>query len=205
MAREIRPALITLDILLPDMNGFTLLERLKEDSQTAHIPVIVVSVVPEREKGIQLGVVDYLDKPIDEGRLIELVRRVSHRRGVILVVDDDRDNLSLMREALRRHGFSVQTTGQGKRAIQIARETHPALILLDLRLRDVDGYQVLRNLKSDPRTRDIPVVMMSGSATDEELKEQRALALGAVRFLAKPFAIDDFVRGISALVHPATA
>lgn len=205
MAREIRPALITLDILLPDMNGFSLLERLKEDSQTAHIPVIVISVVPEREKGMQLGVVDYLDKPIDEGRLIELVRRVSHRRGVILVVDDDRDNLSLMREALRRHGFSVQTTGQGKRAIQIARETHPALILLDLRLRDVDGYQVLRNLKSDPRTRDIPVVMMSGSATDEELKEQRALALGAVRFLAKPFAIDDFVREISALVHPATA
>lgn len=205
MAREIQPSLMTLDILLPDMDGFTLLEQLKKDPQTAHIPVIVVSIVPEREKGLRLGAVDYLGKPIDEEQLIDLVRRVLHRRGLILVVDDDRDNLSLMREALRRHGFSVQTTGQGKRALQIARETHPALILLDLRLRDVDGYQVLRNLKSDPRTRDIPVVMMSGSVTDEELKEQRALALGAVRFLTKPFAIDEFVREISALVQPATA
>ncbi len=205
MAREIQPSLITLDIRLPDMDGFTLLERLKKDARTAHIPVIVVSIVPDREKGVELGAVDYLEKPIDEGRLIEMVRRVLHRQGLILVVDDDRDNLSLMREALRRHGFSVQTTGQGKRALQIARETHPALILLDLRLRDVDGYQVLRNLKSDPRTRDIPVVMMSGSVTDEEFKEQRALALGAVRFLTKPFAVDEFVREISALVQPATA
>ena len=204
LAREVQPSLITLDIRLPDMDGFAVLERLKRDSQTADIPVIVVSIVSDREKGLRLGAVDYLGKPIDEGQLMELVRRVLHRRGLILVVDDDRDNLSLMREALRRHGFSVQTTGQGKRALQIARETHPALILLDLKLRDVDGYQVLRNLKSDPRTRDIPVVMMSGSVTDEELKEQRALALGAVRFMTKPFAMDDFVREISALVQPAT-
>jgi len=85
MAREIQPGLITLDILLPDMDGFTLLEQLKKDSRTAHIPVIVVSIVPEREKGLRLGVVDYLGKPIDEERLIELVRRVLHRRGLIPV------------------------------------------------------------------------------------------------------------------------
>jgi len=205
LAREIQPGLITLDIRLPDMDGFAVLERLKRDPQTANIPVIVVSIVPDREKGLQLGAVDYLSKPINEEQLLELVRRVLHRRGFILVVDDDRDHLSLMREALRRHGFSVQTTGQGKRALQIAREVHPALILLDLKLRDVDGYQVLRNLKSDPRTRDIPVVIMSGSLTDEELKEQRALALGAVRFLTKPFAMDEFVREISKLVQPVTA
>ncbi len=205
MAREIQPSLITLDIRLPDMDGFAVLERLKKDAQTAHIPVIVISIVPEGEKGLRLGAVGYLGKPIDEERLIGLVRQVLHRQGLILVVDDDRDNLSLMREALRRHGFSVQTTGQGKRALQIARETRPSLILLDVRLRDVDGYQVLRNLKSDPRTRDIPVVMMSGSLTDEELKEQRALVLGAVRFFTKPFAINEFLREISALVQPTTA
>lgn len=205
LARQTHPGLITLDIRLPDMDGFAVLERLKEDPQTADIPVVIVSIVPDREQGLRLGAVDYLDKPIDEERLIELVRRVLPRQGLILVVDDDRDTLSLMREALHRHGFSVQTTEQGKRAIQIARETHPALILLDLKLRDVDGYQVLRNLKSDPHTRDIPVVVMSGSVTDEELKEQRALALGAVRFLTKPFAVDDFVREISALVQPVAA
>ncbi len=204
IAREIQPGLITLDICLPDMDGFAVLEQLKTDAQTAHIPVVVISVVPDREMGLRLGAVEYLGKPIDEEQLIGLVRRVLHRQGLILVVDDDRDNLALIREALRRYGFSVQTTGQGKRALQIAREIHPALILLDLRLRDVDGYQVLRNLKSDPRTRDIPVVVMSGSVTDEELKEQRALALGAVRFLTKPFAIEEFIQEISTLVQPAT-
>lgn len=201
LAQEAHPGLITLDIMLPDMDGFTLLERLKKDHRTADIPVVVISVVPDRERGLQLGAMDYLNKPVEEERLMEVVRRVLHRRGLILVVDDDRDNLSLMREVLRRHGFSVQTTGQGKRAVQIAREARPALILLDLKLRDVDGYQVLRNLKSDPRTRDIPVVIMSGSLTDEELKRQRALAMGAVQFLTKPFNIEDFIREITALVE----
>ncbi|MCX8067007.1 MAG: GAF domain-containing protein [Anaerolineae bacterium] len=201
LAREVHPGLITLDIMLPDIDGFTLLDQLKKDHRTADIPVVVISVVPDREKGFQLGALDYLNKPIEEDRLLEVVRRVLHRRGLILVVDDDRDNLSLMREVLRRHGFSVQTTGQGKRALQIARETHPALILLDLKLRDVDGYQVLRNLKSDPRTRDIPVIIMSGSLTDEELKRQRAFAMGAVQFLTKPFNIEDFIREIAALVE----
>ncbi len=205
IARETHPGLITLDIRLPDMDGFAVLERLKKDHRTADIPVVIISIVPDRERGFQLGAIDYLSKPIDEAHLLEVVRRVLHRRGLILVVDDDRDNLSLMREVLRRHGFSVQTTGQGRRALQIARENRPALILLDLKLRDVDGYQVLRNLKSDPRTRDIPVVIMSGSLTDEELKEQRALSLGAVRFLTKPFAIEEFVREISVLLQPTTA
>ncbi|RME32990.1 MAG: response regulator, partial [Thermoflexia bacterium] len=201
LAREAHPGLITLDIMLPDIDGFTLLEQLKKDHRTADIPVVVISVVPDREKGLRLGAVDYLNKPIEEKRLIEVVRRILHRRGLILVVDDDRDNLALMREVLRRYGFSVQTTGQGKRALQIARETHPALILLDLKLRDVDGYQVLRNLKSDPRTQDIPVVIMSGSVTDEELKQQRALAMGAVQFLTKPLNIEAFIREITAIVE----
>lgn len=202
LARETHPALITLDIRLPDMDGFTVLEHLKKDRQTADIPVVIISIVPDRERGFQLGAVDYIGKPIDEEHLLEVVRRVLYRRGLILVVDDDRDTLSLLREVLRRHGFGVQTTGQGRRALQIARENRPALILLDLKLRDVDGYQVLRNLKSDPRTRDIPVVIMSGSLTDEELKEQRALSLGAARFLTKPFAIEEFIREISALLQP---
>ncbi len=201
LAREAHPGLITLDIMLPDIDGFTLLEQLKKDHRTADIPVVVISVVPDREKGLRLGAVDYLNKPIEEKRLIEVVRRILHRRGLILVVDDDRDNLALMREVLRRYGFSVQTTGQGKRALQIARETHPALILLDLKLRDVDGYQVLRNLKSDPRTQDIPVVIMGGSVTDEELKQQRALAMGAVQFLTKPLNIEAFIREITAIVE----
>ncbi|HIE37773.1 MAG TPA: GAF domain-containing protein, partial [Anaerolineae bacterium] len=199
-AREIRPVLITLDIRLPDADGFVILERLKKDPQTADIPVVIVSVVPDREKGLRLGALDYVGKPIDEEALLEAVRKVLHQRGLILVVDDDQDNLSLIREALRRHGFSVRTTGLGRRALKVAREVQPALILLDLKLRDMDGYDVLRKLKSHPRTCDIPVVVMTGSLTHEELKQQQALTLGAARFLTKPFAIEDFLQEISAVL-----
>ncbi len=201
VARETHPALITLDIRLPDADGFVILERIKKDPQTADIPVVIVSVVPDKERGLRLGAVDYVGKPIDEKALLEAIRRVLHRRGMILVVDDDRDNLSLMREALRRHGFQVRTTGLGSKALEIAKEVKPALILLDLKLRDIEGYDVLRALKSDPDTRDIPVVVMTGSLSHEELKQQRALMLGAARFLTKPFAIEDFIREVSIVLQ----
>lgn len=204
VARKMRPALITLDIILPDADGFVILERLKKDPETASIPVVIISVVPDKEKGLRLGALDYVGKPIDEEALLEAVRKVLHQRGLILVVDDDRDNLSLMREALRRHGFSVRTTGLGRRALKVAREVQPALILLDLKLRDIHGYDVLRKLKSHPRTCDIPVIVMTGSLTHEELKQQQALTLGAARFLTKPFAIENLIREISTLLQQAS-
>lgn len=200
LARESHPALITLDIRLPDADGFVILERLKRDPKTAEVPVVIVSVVPDKEKGLRLGAVDYVGKPIDEQALLEAVRRVLHKRGLILVVDDDRDSLSLMREALRRHGFSVRTTGLGRRAFRVARESEPALILLDLKLADSHGYDVLRKLKAHPRTCDIPVVVMTGSLTHEELKQQQALALGAARFLTKPFAVEELIEEISGVL-----
>jgi len=203
VAEEAHPVLITLDIRLPDSDGFVVLERLKKNPRTADIPVVIVSVIPDKEKGLRLGALDYVGKPIDERALLEAVRKVLHGRGVILVVDDDRDNLSLMREALRRHGFEVRTTGLGRRALQVARQVQPALILLDLKLRDTDGYTVLQKLKSDVRTRDIPVVIMTGSLTQEELKQQDALALGAARFMTKPFEVGDLVAEISVVLQQA--
>ena len=202
-ARELLPALITLDIRLPDMDGFEVLKRLKHDPETADIPVVIVSVVEDKEKGFRLGALDYVGKPIDEESLLGAVRGILESHGLVLVVDDDRDTLSMVREALRRHGFHVRTTARGRRALQVARDLRPALVLLDLKLRDVDGYHVLRQLKSDPRTRAIPVVIMTGSLTEEEVKQQRALTLGAARFLTKPFAIEELVDEISAVLQHA--
>ena len=196
IAQRERPDLITLDIMLPDVDGFSVLDELKSNPATQDIPVVVVSVLPDRGECLRLGAVDYVTKPIDEQRLLHAVRKVLARRGTVLVVDDDEDTLSLMREILRANGFGVRTTSQGLRALRVAGEVRPALILLDLKMRDVDGQAVLRRLKDDPVTRDIPVIVLTGSTIIDDAKRQRVLALGAARFMSKPFGVGELMEEI---------
>jgi PAS domain S-box-containing protein len=200
MARRERPDLITLDVLLPDADGFGVLEKLKSDPVTRGIPVIVVSILQDRNDGLRLGAVDYITKPIDEDRLVRAVRRVLVRGGTVLAVDDDKDTLALMREALRAHNFGVRTTTRGKRVLRVAREVQPALILLDLKLQDVDGYNVLKKLKGDPKTQGIPVIVVTGSSVFDDAKRQKVLALGAASFVAKPFSVDGLIDEIETVL-----
>ncbi len=196
LAQRERPDLITLDILLPDIDGFTVLEELKSNPDTRGIPVVVVSVLPDQDECLRLGAVDYVTKPIDEQRFLRAVRKVLVRRGTVLVVDENQDNLSLMREILHAKGFGVRTTSQGRRALRVAREVRPALILLDLKVRDLDGHTVLKRLKDDPVTRDIPVVVMTGSTIIDDAKRQKVLALGAIRLMSKPFSVEELMEEI---------
>ena len=196
MAQREHPALITLDILLPDADGFAILQELKSNPATQDIPVVIVSVLPDREEGLRLGAVDYVNKPIDEERLLRAVRQVLVRRGTVLVVDDDKDTLALLREILRTNGFGVRTTSRGLRAMRVAREVQPSLILLDLKLRDLDGQVVLKRLKVNPATQDIPVIVMTGSVTGDDMKREKVLALGAARFMTKPFSVEELIEEI---------
>jgi CheY-like chemotaxis protein len=196
-ARRQRPDLITLDIYLPGADGFELLQRLKSDEVTADIPVVIVSVLPDKKQGLRLGAVDYMTKPIDEHVLLDMVGRILAQAGKVLVVDDDRDTLDLLRQALNAQGFEVLTTGSGRRAMQLARQEKPDLILLDLKLPGgMDGYQVLTQLKQSEDTANIPVIVITGSLTAEDVKRQKVLSLGADRFLTKPFEIDDLINEI---------
>jgi PAS domain S-box-containing protein len=206
-AHQEKPDLITLDIRLPDIDGFEVLQRLKSDEETADIPVVIVSIVPDREDGFRLGAVDYVTKPVDEGRLLSAVSAILHKEDLILVVDDDRDTTRLVQEVLGRAGFTVRAAINGFEALAIARQEQPGLILLDLRMPGLDGYEVLKRLKRDRVTQDIPVVIVTGSVTDEEIKRKKVLALGAAQFLTKPFAIDEFVEEIRRILadhSPAT-
>jgi PAS domain S-box-containing protein len=205
-AHQEKPDLITLDILLPDMDGFEVLQRLKSDEETADIPVVILSIVPDREDGFRLGAVDYVIKPVDEGRLLSAVGAILHKEDLILVVDDDRDTTRLVQEVLGRAGFTIRTANNGFEALAVARQEQPGLILLDLKMPELDGYEVLKRLKRDRTTQDIPVVVVTGSVTDEEVKRKKVLALGAAQFLTKPFAIDDFVEEIKrVLTSPSLA
>lgn len=195
-ARQEKPDLITLDIRLPDIDGFEVLQQLKSDEETAAIPVVILSIVPDRGDGFRLGAVDYMTKPIDEGRLLSAVGAILSKEDIILVVDDDRDTTRLVQEVLGRAGFTVRAANNGFEALAVARREQPGLILLDLKMPGLDGYEILKRLKRDRTTQDIPVVVMTGSVTDEEVKREKVLALGAAQFLTKPFAIDEFVEEI---------
>jgi DNA-binding response OmpR family regulator len=194
LARREAPDLITLDIYLPGTDGFELLQQLKSDDVTADIPVVIVSVLSDKNQGLRLGAVDYMTKPLDEQLLLSTIRRVLAGAGHVLVVDDDHDTQVLLRQALSSVGLDVRTASSGRRALQLAAEEQPDLILLDLKLPGgMDGYQVLTQLKQSGVTAGIPVIVLTGSLTDEELKRQKVLALGADRFLTKPFEINDLV------------
>lgn len=197
LAREEQPDLITLDVMLPDANGFDLLEALKSDPRTEDIPVIIVSVLPDDGEGLRLGAAAYVAKPVDKGKLLEAVRGVLvGGTGTVLVADDDRDTLSLLSRVLRANGYAIQTVTRGREVLPAARAAEPSLILLDVRLPDLNGYAVLEQLKEDSKLADIPVIVMTGSELINDARRQKVLALGADHLMAKPFSVEELVERI---------
>ncbi len=197
VARESHPDLIALDLMLPDINGMEILQLLKRQPETADIPVIIVSVLLEQEKARQLGAVAYVTKPLDEGKLVEAVDEVLAQKGLILAVDDDRDILALLSHSLTRHGYRVRALRYGEHVLTLARQLHPSLILLDLRMPGMSGYEVLKALKADAETAEIPVIVMTAYGDEEHQLTERVRALGALEVISKPFSMDALVGEIS--------
>ena len=188
-ARQERPDLMTLDVNLPDTDGFTLLEWLKADPATAPIPVVMLSVVEDIGRGLLMGAVDYLHKPIDERTLLSHVGSIvrSQEPQVVLVAEDEQDIRSLIAGHLRRAGHQVLEAADGEQALEVARgEQPPSLALIDIHMPRRDGLGVLRALRDDEATRSLPVVMMTTSpgmsASDRSAIDQ----LGASVLLHKP-------------------
>jgi signal transduction histidine kinase/CheY-like chemotaxis protein len=170
MARELRPAAITLDILLPELDGWEVMTRLKSDAITSDIPVVVVSVVDNPELGMALGALDYFVKPIDGKELVTRLSRFSFKRSngtTVLVVDDDTSNRLWLTSVLQPAGFAVINAGGGREAIQLAKSRNPDLVLLDLMMPDVSGFAVVEALRADPATRHIPIMILTARTLTE--------------------------------------
>ncbi len=170
-ARRERPDLILLDVRLPDRQGWEVLHDLKADPSTADIPVIVVSVVDRESLGYSLGAADYLVKPVNWDLLFKVLTRLGivPDAGDILVVDDNEETLGLMRRTLEGKGFKVVEARDGRQALAAAREQRPGLILLDLMMPVMDGFDTLQHLREDPRTATVPVVVLTAKdLTDED-------------------------------------
>lgn len=207
IARELMPDLITLDIRLPDINGFEVLHRLRSQSQTADIPVVVISVISDEARGMRFEAVDYLTKPIDEEKLLRVVKRtLKQTDDTILVVDESPETLQKLRLTLHSQGVRVRTASEGMRALKLAQSLHPALMVLGLRLPDMDGYQILEHLKRDPETSGIPVVVTAqhiaapGRATQTTQATQWQV-MEALQLLSQPLPAVELAARLSHLAY----
>lgn len=177
-ACTLKPDLLTLDLFLPKIDGWDLLARLKGEPTTREIPVVIVSIVEERGKGFALGAADYLVKPVRREELIHALQRFNltkkrqQREDLpILVIDDDPMAVELVEAILRGERFQVRKAYSGAEGITVARQEKPALIVLDLLMPEVDGFTVVEQLRADPVTASIPIVILtSKNLTPEEKK-----------------------------------
>ena len=207
LAQEFHPDAIILDVLLPDQDGFMLLESLKSNPDTTRIPVVILSIIKEKLKGIQLGAADYLIKPVGHSLLKATLNKIltkSDRPKTILIVDDEEDTLNLLRDRLKEEGFQTIEASSGKEAIEKANSNTPDLILLDIMMPEITGWDVMESLKQREDTASIPVVVLS--AASSEADRQRGYRMGIKNYLTKPFEIKDLISEIKkAILHTVSS
>jgi signal transduction histidine kinase/DNA-binding response OmpR family regulator len=181
LVRELQPAFITLDVMMPNMDGWEVLTALKADPQLREIPVIMVTMTNDRNLGFALGATDFMTKPIDKERLIGLARRFRNDTTTdqsILVVEDDEPTRSLMVRMLQGAGWSVHTAENGRLALQKLAECRPSLILLDLMMPEMDGFAFVAELRKLPEWKAIPIVIVTAK---ELTPDERNRLNGSVR------------------------
>jgi CheY-like chemotaxis protein len=172
MARATRPAVITLDVMMPEMDGWAVLSEIKADAALHDVPVIMLTMVDDRQRGFALGAADYLMKPVDRERLLGVVHTHRPADGTgahILVVEDDATTREMLRRMLEREGWQVAEADNGEVALGRVAERRPDLILLDLMMPKMDGFEVISALRSTALWRSIPIVVLTAmdlSTTD---------------------------------------
>jgi hypothetical protein len=170
-ARELRPDAITLDVMMPGMDGWAVLSALKADPDVAGIPVIMLTIVDDKNLGYALGASDYLTKPIDRERLVTVLKQ--HRRDrPVLVVDDDAEVRQLLRRMLESEGFAVVEAENGRVALERLRGESPSLILLDLMMPEMDGFEFVAELRRHEGWRAIPVVVITARDLSRDDRER---------------------------------
>jgi len=186
LAGDLKPLAITLDLVLPGIDGWEVLKRLKARDDTRDIPIVIISVVENRDLGIALGADDYFVKPVDRERLLGRVRTLasrgeSHRR--LLLIDDDAAVHSLLDAELSTAGFLIESAFTGEQGLLAARESVPDVIILDLMMPGMSGFEVADSLKEDPLTANIPILVLTSKEISAD--ERRDLQTKVTSFVQK--------------------
>jgi CheY-like chemotaxis protein len=184
-AREYRPIAVTLDVVMPDMDGWAVLEALRADPELADIPVVMATIVDEQRHGMTLGAAGYLTKPIDRDKLVDLMRKFRVHAGPtrVLVVDDDAAQRERIGSWLEPQQWLLTQAENGRVALERLRESVPDVILLDLMMPEMDGFQVVAEMQKHPRWRRIPVIVVT--ARDLTNEDRARLNSGIETILTK--------------------
>lgn len=184
LAREHKPDIITLDVLMPEKDGWTVLGQLKSDPELVGIPVVMQSILDESNKAFMLGASDYLTKPIDRSRLVDVIRRLRKRDDQrALVVEDDSDTLSLVAKWLRDEGWEVDTATNGLEGVQSFLKHQPGLIILDLMMPAMDGFEFLEQIRDQDGSVGAAVIVVT--AKDLTADDLERLNGGVERIIQK--------------------
>jgi signal transduction histidine kinase/CheY-like chemotaxis protein len=161
-AKELKPFAITLDILMTHKDGWKVLNELKADPATRHIPIIVLSILDNKELGFNLSIFDYLVKPFDKGTILSALQRASrHPSKRVLVVDDEPDTVDLIMQLLEGEDYQIRGVYNGEEVFHAIEDEVPDIILLDLLMPEMDGFEVIQRIKTNPDWSDIPIIVVT--------------------------------------------
>jgi signal transduction histidine kinase/CheY-like chemotaxis protein len=201
LAAEIRPSAITLDVVMPEMDGWQVLRSLKSHAELADIPVVIVTMTDDMAQGFALGAADFLVKPVDRTRLLNVVERIkpSNQAARVLVVEDDPASSEMLTRLLKNANCQVAVAHNGVEALKRIEASLPDLMLLDLMMPEMDGFEVVAKIKNDARWRSIPVVVITAKDLTDE--DRARLNGGVTRIFRKgTIARDELLRELRLLL-----
>jgi signal transduction histidine kinase/DNA-binding response OmpR family regulator len=185
LAADIQPCAITLDIMMPEMDGWTVLNALKADAALKDIPVVMVSMLDDKSAGYTLGATSYLTKPVDRDALLDAINKHRTSSNCVLIIEDHVDTRAMMARVVERAGFSVQQAANGREGIEQLQASTPDIILLDLMMPVMDGFDFIVKMRANEQWRELPVVVITAKDLSESEKQflsgrvQNALEKGA--------------------------
>jgi CheY-like chemotaxis protein len=198
LAKQLKPCAITLDVLMPTMDGWSVLTALKGDPSLTGIPVVMVTITSDRTLAYALGATDFLTKPIERDRLLSVLRSLDFDCRLVpcraLVVDDDPANRHLLRSLLEKESWIVTEAGDGEAALAAVTDSTPDLILLDLMMPNMDGFEFAERLHHDTRWRSIPIVVITAKDLTEE--DRRRLNGSVLKIVSKGGGPEELVRAL---------
>ena len=174
LAKRLKPLVITLDVMMPGMDGWHVLNELKKDPELGEIPVIMLTMVDDKSRGYALGAADYMTKPVDRARLSDVLRKFmcEHPPCPLLLVEDDEPTRAMMKQMLEKEEWNVAEAANGVEALARMEENRPCLILLDLMMPEMDGFEFAERVHQNEHWRGIPIVVLTARDLSQQERAQ---------------------------------
>ncbi len=203
-AKRLKPNIITLDMIMPVKDGWQVLKELKRHPICKDIPIIIISITDEKKLGFSMGAIDYFVKPVNREELISALQKVpikavkQKNQPKVLIIDDDKTAAELIQVILEAEGYDVIKTMNGRDGVRLAAEEQPDLIILDLIMPEISGFNVAYQLKQQAKTRNTPIIILTSMDVDEDTKEQMQGFISTIMSKSR-FTKKDLLREINTI------